>query len=209
MDHANQMKWLDETFKEASEKNEKIVVLGHIKPAGSSRWSHFKLYHFEKLIQKYQHLVIGQFYGHNHVDDISFMMSEENKIISGIYVGGVVIPGGKNPSVRLYKYDSDTFQLLDYEVFYIPLKESEAAGQILWKKSYSFTEEYGVPDMSKESLQKFYESLKSTSNWNKYRLNLKSKWIDSPCEGGCKKSKLCAMISPTPSRLDECRKQNL
>eukprot|EP01080_Neovahlkampfia_damariscottae_P012628 gene12628-6532_t len=208
-DHANQMKWLDETFKEAEEKNEKIILLGHIKPGGSSRWPAYKLYHFEKLIQKYHHRVVGQFYGHNHADDFAFMMSQDNKIINSMFVGGVVVPHPKNPTVRLYKYDVDTYKLLDYEVFYIDLKEAERNDKITWKMLYKFTQEYGVPDLSNESMETVYQSFKTSDvHWNKHRLNFRSRYVNSPCSGGCKISKLCQMISPTPSRLEECRKKN-
>jgi sphingomyelin phosphodiesterase len=207
-DHANQMKWLEETFKDAEEKNEKIVILGHIKPGAGSRWPEFKLVHYEKLMQKYHDRVIGQFYGHSHADDFAFMMSQDNKILHTMFVGGVVVPSPKNPTVRLYKYDADNFKLLDYEDFYIPLSEANRDGKIVWKSLYKFTEEYNVPDLSSESFTKVYQSFQNSDvDFKKYLYNFRSRVSEpQPCTGSCKKNKLCGMISPTAARLEECRK---
>eukprot|EP01080_Neovahlkampfia_damariscottae_P012629 gene12629-6533_t len=167
-DHANQMKWLEENLKNAEQKNEKVVILGHIRPGATSRWQDYKLVKFEKLVQEYHEIIIGQFYGHQHQDSLAFMMSKDDKIINSMYVGGVVVTKfNKHSTVRLFKYDADSFKLLDYEDFYIPLKESEQNGAIIWKRLYKFTEEYGVPDLSNESMEKLFSSFKtSNTQWN-------------------------------------------
>ena len=202
------MKWLVDNLKEAEEKNEKVVILGHIRPGSESRWQDYKLNHFEKVVQKYHDRIIGQFYGHQHQDSFSFMMSEDNKIINTMFVGGIVVTKfNKHSTVRLYKYDAVSFKLLDYEDFYIPLKESEQNGAIIWKRLYKFTEEYGVPDLSNESFEKVFKSFQTNDvHWSKYNLNFKSRYSNRNCNQSCKKKDLCKMISPTHERYAICQK---
>eukprot|EP01080_Neovahlkampfia_damariscottae_P006734 gene6734-10899_t len=209
-DHANHMKFIKDSLELAARNNEKVIILGHIRPRGdSTRWFPSKLLEFEELIQKHHQRIIGQFYGHTHTDSISFMMNKDNKIINPMFVGGVIVTKTKkHPTVRLYKYNADDFKLLDYEDFYIPLKESEAIGEIIWKSLYKFTEEYNLPDLSNESFEKLYESFKiSDVNWKKYLWNYRSRYTNKVCQGNCKKTELCKMISPTQQRLMECLKR--
>jgi hypothetical protein len=210
IDHAEQMKFLDEVLESSMKKKEKVIISGHIPPLGTSeRWFPHKLDQFEKIIQKYHSIIIGQFYGHAHEDSFSFMVDNDNKIINKAFIGGVVTPlSRKNPTTRLYKYDADTFELLDYEDFYIPLKEAEESGKIIWKKLYQFTEEYNLPDLSNDSFEKLYQSFKTSDEyWNKFNLNFHSRWANRNCQGGCKKNNLCRMISPTQERFKKCMRQ--
>jgi hypothetical protein len=194
MDHAGQMKWMEAQFAKAEADNEKILLLGHIPP--KSRWPADKYEHFYNLIKRYSSRVICQLYGHQHSDNFKLMVDDNGVAFSSLFVGGVMVAGGgKNSAIRLYKYDKSNFNILDYDEYIANIKDANTNGKLEYKKGYSFTEEFKVPDATVASLQRVHKSfVVDDVNWKKYMYNYRSQYSQRQCSGQCKKDTLAEML---------------
>lgn len=103
---------------------------------------------------------------------------------------------GRNSAMRLYKYDKETFKLLDYEDFIADIKESNNIGRIEYKKGYQFTKEYQVEDASPQSFYKLWKKFKESDEFfSKYQYNYQSRFERRECTGDCKTQMLNSMIN--------------
>ncbi len=78
-------------------------------------------YRYNALIERYSHIIKGQFFGHTHVDNFviqhGFSLSEptaENPIAVTFVHPSLTTHSGLNPSFRVYQADPDSLDLLDY-----------------------------------------------------------------------------------------------
>ncbi|GIX68892.1 acid sphingomyelinase-like phosphodiesterase 3b [Caerostris extrusa] len=77
-DPGNQFRWLEGLLKNSSRLSEKVYIIGHVPPGyynrvnpGQKSDSTFHPQHLEsylKLLLKYSPVIVGQFYGHLHMD---------------------------------------------------------------------------------------------------------------------------------------------
>lgn len=101
----------------------------------------------------------------------------------------------RNSAMRLYKYDKDTFNLLDYEDFIADIKLSNQNGKIEYKKGYQFTQEYKVKDATPESFYSLWKKFKESDElFNIYRYNYYSRFERRDCVGECKEAQLNSMV---------------
>ena len=66
---------------------------------------------------------------------------------------------GTNPGFRLYHYTTGQDHLNDYDQYYTNLFLSNYFGHLEWQKLYTFTEMYGVSDLSNKSMLHVYDSI--------------------------------------------------
>ncbi|KAF4518305.1 hypothetical protein B566_EDAN005874 [Ephemera danica] len=66
-----------------------------------------------------------------------------------------------NPGLRLYKFDTDTGQVLDYTQFYLDLNHANQHDKAEWQPEYNLTSHYGLSDVSPRSLHRLAESFRS------------------------------------------------
>lgn len=212
-DHAKQIQWLEEEFEDSNRDNEKIFILGHIGPF-DDRWNmlsskpDWKFQRYMTLLKKYEHLVIGQFHGHNHIDSFRVYVGQQNpeKAIASSFIGGIMTPWTyRNPTIRLYKYDKEKKVLLDYTDFVGDVEKANerggGGGNIIFEKSYSFSEEYSeaireVHMLTPQVLLRLVGLLKDNDTlWNRYWKNYSGKYRNSGrCEGDCKRNHLSSLI---------------
>lgn len=65
-------------------------------------------------------MIRGQFFGHSHVDNISFYPSFKNSgALSGFFMiaPSLTTATFKNPNYRIMDIDEDTMQVLDYDQY--------------------------------------------------------------------------------------------
>ncbi|XP_058065057.1 acid sphingomyelinase-like phosphodiesterase 3a, partial [Anopheles bellator] len=58
-----------------------------------------------------------------------------------------------NPAMRLYKFDTDTGQVLDYTQYYLDLEQANKLEEAVWQPEYNLTTYYyGLSDVSSVAL---------------------------------------------------------
>jgi hypothetical protein len=87
-----------------------------------------------------------QFYGHSHKDQFLVF----NNFVSWVTLS--VVPDGHDPGVRVFQYDRNTNEILDYMQYTLNLTRQQSSDTFIGLElSYSARKEYGLRDMSSES----------------------------------------------------------
>jgi len=87
-DHGRFLFFLENELSKALRQNEKVIILGHIWP--NSRYPEWKKIALIDIIEKYQNVIVGQFYGHNHCDKFGLIVDKNNKPISQMFISTMI-----------------------------------------------------------------------------------------------------------------------
>jgi sphingomyelin phosphodiesterase len=75
---------------------------------------------YNALVDRFEFVIRGQFFGHSHVDHVSFYPSFKNSsVLSGFFMiaPSLTTATFKNPNYRIMDIDEDTMQVLDYDQY--------------------------------------------------------------------------------------------
>ena len=114
--------------------------------------------------------------------------------------------GANNPGLRLYSYDLESGELLDYQQFWLDLVASNENGIAEWQLEYSFKNYFEVPDLSKNSFDTIFQRMQDDPNFFEkyYKINSVSKSDDFECDSDCRKYQLCAIEEQKYDKFEEC-----
>ncbi|XP_047590667.1 acid sphingomyelinase-like phosphodiesterase 3a isoform X2 [Lutra lutra] len=224
MDPANQFEWLESILSTSQQNKEKVYIIAHI-PVGylpySSSNTAMREFHNEKLInifRKYSSVIVGQFYGHTHRDNMMVLSDEKGSPINSLFVAPAVTPvksvlqnQTNNPGVRLFQYDPHDYKLLDMLQYYLNLTDANLKGESDWKLEYVLTQTYGIEDLQPKSLYGLAKQFAVPGNeqflkyYNYFFVSYDSSVI---CDGKCKAYQICAILSLDHSSYIDCLKQH-
>ncbi|XP_038655645.1 acid sphingomyelinase-like phosphodiesterase 3a isoform X1 [Scyliorhinus canicula] len=208
-DPAGQFAWLEDTLKRAQQNKERVYLIAHV-PLGylpdSMSTTAIREKDNERLLQilcKYSDVIDGQFFGHTHKDSIMVLLDNHGYPINSLFVAPAVTPQRRtlngvtnNPGLRLYKYDTNDYTLLDFWQYYLNLTEANEEKRPDWKLEYIMTEAYGIKDVQPESLYDLtnqfigLHSKKFQMYYDHYFVNYN---ISVRCVGLCKVKQICAI----------------
>ncbi|KAL4649111.1 acid sphingomyelinase-like phosphodiesterase 3a [Arapaima gigas] len=209
MDPAGQLQWLLETLESSRQSNEKVYVIAHV-PIGYLPYAFnttaLRQVHNERLVQifrKYSDVIVGQFYGHTHRDSIMVLLDDQGTPVSSLFVTPAVTPiknarepYSNNPGVRLYKYDPQSFAMLDVVQYFLNLTEANEEQKANWKLEYTMTEVFDIKDVEPQSLLKLAKSFATPHSkaFEKYFNHFMVSYNDTiVCQGLCKVLQVCAV----------------
>eukprot|EP00009_Paramoeba_aestuarina_P001137 CAMPEP_0201517536 /NCGR_PEP_ID=MMETSP0161_2-20130828/8617_1 /ASSEMBLY_ACC=CAM_ASM_000251 /TAXON_ID=180227 /ORGANISM="Neoparamoeba aestuarina, Strain SoJaBio B1-5/56/2" /LENGTH=383 /DNA_ID=CAMNT_0047915065 /DNA_START=347 /DNA_END=1495 /DNA_ORIENTATION=+ len=187
-DPCGQFEWLETQLFEANKAGAKVYLMSHIMPGIDSYkfislWeTHFNDQFFATVLP-YSEIIVGQFYGHVHVDeyrafnDVGESRKKERERKRGkegeregqgkreeetptpIYnslINSAVSPVyGNNPNFRVATYSQSNFSVIDYHIWAMNLEESNIAHNPVWKYYYSFEDAYGVGSPDHDGIEDF------------------------------------------------------
>ena len=160
-DPGKQIEWLQSQLSSAESSGELVYIIGHI-PIGDSdclsQWG----YRYKVLMDRYQYIVRGQFFGHTHNDHI--------KINRGFFSGepisvqwitpSMTTYTGLNPSFRQYEADPNTWFPTNYHQYRLNLTNANLnQGPPQWFEAYDFLSEYSLPNMNITTVYTWAKSL--------------------------------------------------
>lgn len=109
--------------------------------------------------------------------------------------------GQNNPSVRVFTYDLNTYQVLDYVNYAANLTKANIDGKVTFERLYSARSDLGVSDMTAQSWWQFLQQLQTNDSLFQryYSLYYPAAAPIGPCTGSCKVQFLCqaAFVSKT------------
>jgi sphingomyelin phosphodiesterase len=200
-----------QTLQKATNANEKVILLSHHPVGGAdflvseSRW-------YQYLALKYKDTIVLQPTGHTHLDEFR-LIYEADVPQSVVYVSSSVSGGGtNNPSMRVYYLNSTTFQLVDYDQFYLDLappnaaKSEKSSTTELIKLLYSAKSAYGLPDLSPASWHQLTVRFQSDETLFKTHLShsdaeAKDRYT---CLSVCKERYICRLRNADYDKYSEC-----
>ncbi|MGD8777521.1 MAG: metallophosphoesterase [Ignavibacteria bacterium] len=201
----NVLDWLETELKSARSKNENVWLILHILPGidvfdtmapinpGDSLYSALLFMtdnyngRLVNMIKNYGDVISVCFGGHIHMDD--FRLFKENPAVKEpasvfLHVTPSVSPiFGNNPAFQIFTYDKTTFELLDYNSFYLDL----AAVKKQWAHEYSFNKAYNQNGINTKSLNIVFNKIltdpTTQSNYINFypgkssEASIESKWV--------------------------------
>ncbi|XP_055937861.1 acid sphingomyelinase-like phosphodiesterase 3b [Argiope bruennichi] len=234
-DPANQFQWLEGILKNSSKLSEKVYIIGHVPPGfynrgfpGQKCGPTFHLPHLEsylKILLNYSQVIVGQLYGHLHVD--MFQVYQYN---TGVFKGSSLLASSVtpwhsnkqdnvsipvNPSVRLIHYSRTDARLLEFDQYYLNLTKANNMSETpkentnVYELLYSFAKFYGVPDLSTESLVQVYETLKRNKTvFDSFFTFLSAAERTVDCDSDCEVAQLCSISCSSNQEYDMCFKSS-
>lgn len=176
-DPANQLQWLSGELAKAEQAKEKIYIIGHIPPG-------IELHDYKqsctvpfnegllRLVERYQSIIVAQFYGHVHHDFFKMFMNKNNTAPTGVLFSfpAVTAYSHTNPAVKLIKFNKNTLELVDMVGFYGNLTEANDKGSMTWRTEYSTKDAYGMTDLSVTSWFNILKQMKNPNAdvWNTF-----------------------------------------
>ena len=159
-----QIKWLILMLDRARLYKEQVWFISHIFPTAGESTPEYNTI-MKQIFWDYRDVIRYQWYGHSHNDQfILFQHTDSNNktvsFSSGI-VGPSIMPDKRFPAFRIYEYNTDTFELLDYTQYYANLTDTILNNRILYKKEYSFKETYPLDGLETADYNILYNGIKN------------------------------------------------
>ncbi|CAE1299558.1 SMPDL3 [Acanthosepion pharaonis] len=183
-DPGNQLQWLDQQLRYASDHGEKTILMAHVPPGSFERslnitWMYTAFNdRLVDILKKHNHVISAQIYGHEHTD--SFKIIYDGKIpVSVLLMAPAVSPmnsslpgvGPNNPGIRLYFYRRTTGEIINYHQYYLNLKKIHpVSNSANWELEYRALEDMLVTDMSPQSFDNLVKEFpkKEMAKFQKY-----------------------------------------
>lgn len=160
IDLGGSLNFLVNSLQEAEDEGDNVHIIGHIAPDHrecTQAWLH----NFIRILERYQHIVKAQFYGHNHRDEfrIYYSLNNPQKPISFAFVNPALTSYSQtNPAYRVYKF-AENGDVLDYHTYFFNLTDNQFRQKLQWQLGYSASEFYGYDLFNADTFDKIYERL--------------------------------------------------
>ncbi|XP_054157645.1 sphingomyelin phosphodiesterase-like [Oppia nitens] len=215
-DPAGQLQWLIRELQASELIGEKVHIIGHI-PPGSDDCLQIWSRNMNRIVNRFEDTITGQFYGHTHQDEVEifYETTRDAKNKNGVhirptnmaYIGpSVTTFGNVNPGYRIYTidgdYDESTYEVLDYETYYLNLTEANInrdSKPLEYRLSYTAQQALGLQDLTPDSWHKLLLKMKNdTQLFNKfyeYFYNKSDNIGDNVCTSRqCRREILCRLM---------------
>ena len=168
---AEQFPWLVDTLLQARSRGEKVLLLRHCPVSDFSEG-------FDRLMMnitdEFSDIIVASFAGHAHTSWLTVLRDQATltQPVDVTYVSGSGTPGGGNPAFRVYHYDLDTYEITDYDQYWVYMDRANREGKATWIKDHSAREHYGLSDLSGASWTALANSWLAgndhTISWQRY-----------------------------------------
>ncbi|XP_076241629.1 cyclic GMP-AMP phosphodiesterase SMPDL3A isoform X2 [Calliopsis andreniformis] len=224
-DPHGQWSWFESTLQNARKKKETVYIVGHTAPgvddreSGAAALSERHNAKYLELIRLYSDIIRGQFFGHWHSDTFRVVYSDTGVPVSWIMMAPSVSPsrpgGPNNPGLRLYKFETDTGQILDYTQYYLNLPQANEIRKANWIVEYTLRQYYDLQEITAFSLHDLAERFTQSNNnafVRYYAANMVSLPRDTeqvwgcggPLNQACALRHYCTVTRLNPESFKEC-----
>ena len=202
-DPAGELQWLIKVLQGAEDNKEKVHIIGHM-PVGRSTCLKHWSWNYYKIINRYESIILGQFFGHTHQDhfELYFDLENRTRATNIAYIGpSLTTYQNLNPGYRVYtadgNYGESTYAVLDHWTYYLDLVTTTKENMV-WKFEYSAKEAYNMTSLQPAAWDDFVTRM--GKNYSLFQTYYKYKWKCSPygekCTSPtCIKDEICALRS--------------
>ncbi|KAJ6588646.1 sphingomyelin phosphodiesterase [Mycena capillaripes] len=189
----------------AEDEGERVWIIGHMPPGSQDCMSDQSNY-YNQIVQRYHHIISGQFFGHTHSDEFEIAYSDyENRradtAVGVAWIAPALTPRSGNPAYKVYDVDPETYEIMDSKVYFSDLKNPKYQTNPEWKLYYSAREEYGpLVDLAATApldarfwhavTEAFEKNETAFQRYNEFMTRGTHVW---PCDATCKKVAICQM----------------
>ncbi|XP_072399673.1 sphingomyelin phosphodiesterase 1-like [Diabrotica undecimpunctata] len=183
-----QLQFLIQELEDSEQSEQYVHILTHI-PVGNNECIQPWEASYNKIVQRYAHIIKGQFVGHTRTDELKIFYDTFKTPINVAFNGASLTPyKNNNPSYKIVHVHPDTMDIVDIETYYFNLTEANLNPNRSpkWKKLYSMKEAYGLPDLSPKSLDVLVDALFTNTtlmdNYWKYSVRLADPSLNKKCD---------------------------
>ncbi|KZC14166.1 Acid sphingomyelinase-like phosphodiesterase 3b [Dufourea novaeangliae] len=224
-DPFGQWSWFQSTLDNARRKKETVYIVGHTPPGVDDRESgavalrEIHNTRYLQMVRLYSDIIRGQFFGHWHSDTFRVVYSDTGLPVSWIMMAPSISPstpgGPNNPGLRLYKFETNTGQVLDYTQYYLNLVDANSNGTANWSVEYSLLDYYPLREITAISLHDLADRF-TQPNDNAFSRYYKANTVSLPREmaqiwgcggalsGACALHHYCTVTRLNPESYKEC-----
>ena len=208
-DPGGQVQWLWQTLA-AAEKNKEVVYLyGHYYLADDGCLKYWS-YHLNALIDRFENIIAGMFFGHSHEDTFHINRGVYNNNPTRIqFVSpSITTYTDKNPSFRIYTADNDTKLVTDYSQYRVDLPKANLnpSAPPQFELAYKFRSLYNVPDMQPQTLYELALQMNNNQTLALTYLANQGTGVNPPtsCNAQCLHSLFCDVTYGVGDQIDNC-----
>jgi len=200
-----QFPWLDVVLGEARERGEKVLLLRHC-PISDFDYGFDEM--MRNVTESYSDVIVASFAGHSHTSwyTVQRDAATDRIPLDVTYVSGSGTPGGGNPTFRVFHYDLDTYEILDYDQYWVDMDQANANGRPEWKKDHSARPYYGLKDLSAASWERLARSwLQGADNMTSWQHYARAMTRNRrPAESQNRPVQACTALSVTSELYKQC-----
>ena len=162
-------------------------------------------------MERYQNIIKGQMFGHNHEDSYELFRSlRDNKTFTSV---GTINPtvgtlSNYNPAFRVYYINKDTYDIVDYYTYRLYINQANANNNPEWKLSYRFSTYYGYNASSLESFVDIAANLRTNKElavkFMKMRQGEAGNWVNPANNTETMRNIWCKIVTPTVQEYYNC-----
>ncbi|CAF0932808.1 unnamed protein product [Rotaria sordida] len=202
-DPLDQLQWMIQWLQYAEDHEEKVHIIGHIPPKqclASFSWN------FNKIINRYENIIAGQFYAHTHNDEfvINYDEIDQQRPISMAYITpSLTTFSNLNPGYRVYKIDGNypgsSYWVLDHRTVIMNLTATNLYNQTIFIDEYDVRNAYNMENLFPNDWHNLIEKLKNDIDGSLmgliYQYYTKSYANGNQCDHNCRRGLLCDFIT--------------
>jgi len=204
---------------------EKVQIISHIPPGNSDCMSVFSR-EYNKIINRFESTVAGQFFGHTHKDEfkIFYDIEDPSRATSVAYIGpGVTTFDYLNPGYKVYIIDgqreNSTFGVLDHSTWFMNMTaanleaaQPDSQRNPTWEILYEARKDYGLENLRPQQMNDLFNRMVSDSSLLQfyYRNNHKASdyWSAKTCNRSCRTDLLCYLVTTNAADRSHCANIN-
>ena len=193
--YTKQTQWIQETLETARRNGEKVLIVGHIPPGIGSTTDEYGDWYYN-ITNHFSDIIVGQLFGHTHQDHFK-VLQRNNQVFGPVLITpSVTTFPQQNPSFRVYTIDSETFEMLDYDQYFLNITKANILareGKLpQFELNYSARELYQLKDLSAESWWDLVQRFKTNSTlFMEYFANVNARSVTTACDADCRKKYIC------------------
>ncbi|XP_060071039.1 acid sphingomyelinase-like phosphodiesterase 3b [Ylistrum balloti] len=221
-DPAGQFKWLRWKLLEARSLNKKVILFSHIAPGYFEKYQDMMWFYddynkeYVKILQTFNDVIASQVYGHEHTDSFRLVKDSFGEPVDILFLSPAVTPwnsslagvGANNPGIRLYEYNQDNGEVINYWQYFLNLSSIIAGNPPIWELEYEAKEGYNLTRLQPLAMMELVKAF-STEKFNEIYMkyltfNSVSQDIRPSCDESCVKQHFCAISELEKSGYQSC-----
>ncbi|MDC8003210.1 metallophosphoesterase [Aureisphaera galaxeae] len=164
----DQFDWMGKQLAKAKANKEKVILGMHIppgldgysgtdmfwrnSPADTLKNGHTYVNEFVTLVDAHKDEITGILTSHTHMDELKRVFNKNNELIElCISTPGITVNHGNNPGMKVFEYDTNSYELLDYTTSYA--QSDQGTFTFDNSQTYTFNSTYGGCSGAKTMLE--------------------------------------------------------
>jgi len=148
-DAGNQIEWIQQELMASDSINQPVWIVGHI-PISYKDCSIKWALRYNALVERYQHIIRFQTFGHIHTELFSVQRSlKSNKPIGVEFISGNAGTYDKmNPTLRLYQIHEKYHVPIDFSIYRVDIEQSNKNQVLQMERWFDYKREFTLKDLS-------------------------------------------------------------